>query len=252
MKLGIFGDSFATCAFDNVGYTWPRLLYKEPEIQGQVSKDENLTDCFAKPGTSAYWSFNNFINNRHNYDHIIFLTTYHNRWPLLPKEIEAYGWNIHSHDVPGFPNQLKEMNKFFYDIFDANLLRLINQSVFRQVNEICKKENKYLINVICFDEDHYDISMTDFPVFWNFNRISEKESIVLHGKNLTMREYVNDLQNYDQRHCHMGHINNMIFKNIMLDCLNNKTMNLKVDLPTSPYQWAGYDESLYQIFGLNP
>ncbi len=248
MKLGIFGDSFATCSFDNVGYTWPKLLFKEEDIDGVVSKDMRSTDCYAIAGSSAFWAYSHFINRRHLYDHIIFLTTYHNRWPLLPKEIESYSWNIHSHDVPGFPDELKHMNKFYYDIFNMDLLRLINQSIFRQVNEICKTENKYLINIICFDKDHYDFSITDFPIFYNLNLVSSGEKIVVDGEDLTMRQYVNDRQNYDRRHCHMGHANNMIFKNIMLDSLRNKTMNLQVDLYNTNYHWAGHDDSLYDIF----
>lgn len=248
MKLGIFGDSFATCSHDDVGYTWPKLLYMESEIEGQVDKNESFTTCFARPGTSAYWSYNNFINQRHRFDHIIFCTTYHNRWPLLPRDIETYGWNIHSHDVPGFPDELKQMNKFYYDIFDHNLLRLINRSIFREVNEICKKENKYLVNIICFDKDHYDQSLTDFPIFWNLHHVSENESIIINGENLTMREYVNERQNYDRRQCHMGHKNNLILKNILLDCLRNKRMDLRVDLFNTNYHWAGHDDSLYDIF----
>lgn len=249
MKLGIFGDSFASCSFDNVGYTWPKLLYAENDIDGKILNLEE-TDCYARTGTSAYWAYKHFINRRHLYDHIIFLTTYHNRWPLLPKEIESHSWNIHSHDVPGFPDDLKEMNRFYYNIFEPNLLRLINRNIFREVNEICKKENKYLVNIICFDKDEYDPSITDFPVFWNLHEVAWGEKIVLNDEVLTMKEYISERQNFDQRQCHMGHTNNLILKNILLDCLRNKKMNLQVDLYNTNYGWAGYDKSLYQIFNL--
>lgn len=250
MRLGIFGDSFAACAYDEIGYSWPKLLYNEEDIHGQVSREWKETDCYALTGTSAFWSYTNFLERRHLYDHVIFLTTFYNRWPLLPKEMEQSSWNVHSHDVRGFSDQLKYMNKFYYDIFNMELLKLINHSIFRNVNEICKKENKYLINIICFDKDDYDFSLTNFPVFYNLNEVSSGEKIVENNIPLTMRQYVNERQNSDYRQCHLGHTNNLILKNILLDCLRNKKMNLKIDLYNTNYCWAGYDRSLYEIFRL--
>jgi len=245
MTLGIFGDSYADCINDIDEYSWPSLLYKEANLGGRISKDDS--DCYGKSGTSTYWSYRNFLASRHLYDHIIFLHTFHNRWPLLPKELEGYSWNVHSHDVPGFPDELKKMNRFYYDIFDDDLLRFINYGVFRSVNEICKKEDRYLINVICFWKD-MDTSITNYPVFYNINELSWNEKIVIDGEDLTMRQYVNERQNFDKRQCHLGHKNNKIFKDIMLDCLKNQKMNLNVDLFNSNHGWAGYDDSLYEIF----
>jgi hypothetical protein len=38
-------------------------------------------------------------------------------------------------------------------VFNERLLNFISTNIFRSVNDICKKEGKYLVNVMCFDDN---------------------------------------------------------------------------------------------------
>ena len=63
MRIGIFGDSFAD---ENLrkGKSWIEHL-----------RENNDVTSFGSGGTSAEWSYNNFLNNHSDYDRIIFLAT---------------------------------------------------------------------------------------------------------------------------------------------------------------------------------
>lgn len=71
MKIGLYGDSFATSHFDDNPNSWYSILANRLNAE--------LTN-YAYGGTSVYWSYNNFLENYHEHDLNIVLITDPNRY----------------------------------------------------------------------------------------------------------------------------------------------------------------------------
>lgn len=73
IKIGIFGDSFASLRFEqeNPSLDWVSYLSKEYEVVN-----------FANPGTSIYYSVKLFLKNFTKFDKVIFVVTHPSRLTL--------------------------------------------------------------------------------------------------------------------------------------------------------------------------
>lgn len=71
MKIGIYGDSFATSHIEHNPNSWYRIL--------ATRLNAELTN-YAYGGTSVYWTYNNFLENHDKHDLNIVLVTEPNRY----------------------------------------------------------------------------------------------------------------------------------------------------------------------------
>ena len=76
-KLGIYGDSFANNNHGHVGIpeldskSWMDLLNSKFDVT-----------CYGKPGSSLYYSYQQFLISQKSYQQIIFVITTPGRWPV--------------------------------------------------------------------------------------------------------------------------------------------------------------------------
>jgi len=219
MKLGIFGDSFADPidfnASDN--FAWPVLLSKEYNFSKK--------DCYARKGTSHWWSHEQFLKNYKKYDTIIFVHTSAMRWPYLPDDETGRHWMVGEFgEIEGLVSPLlRQINPHYMNIFSEKLLNFISQNIYRSVNEICRDHGIQLINVMPFETEH---AVEDFgyPVLTGLTKISLDERVVMHGTRYTIveaLEMVGDIREYS-RYCHLNKTNNLTLFKLVNDLINNK------------------------------
>jgi hypothetical protein len=239
MKLGVFGDSFADPidfnASDN--FAWPVLL----------SKECNLTkkDCYARKGTSHWWSYEQFLLNYKKYDTIVFVHTSAMRWPHLPTEETGRHWMVGEFgDIDGLVSPLlKQINPHYMDIFSDELLNFISHNIYKSVNQICADNGIHLINIMPF-KNEYEAVNFGFPTLTGLTAISWNERVVVNDTRYTIVEalqLVNDIREYS-RYCHLNKSNNRSLFDLIKDLIVTKRDGL-IDL-NSYDCWTTEDDDL--------
>ena len=219
MKLGVFGDSFADPidfnASDN--FAWPVLL----------SKECNLTkkDCYARKGTSHWWSYEQFLLNYKKYDTIIFVHTSAMRWPHLPTEETGRHWMVGEFgDIDGLVSPLlRQINPHYMDLFSEELLNFISQNIYRSVNQICLEHGIQLVNIMPF-ETEYVVEDFGYPTLTGLTKISLDERVVINGTRYTIVEalhLVEEIREYS-RYCHLNKTNNRTLSDMMIELIESK------------------------------
>jgi len=238
MKLGIFGDSFASTLPNIIDESWPVLLYQ----YAGCTHDQPYRYLYARGGTSHWYSFTKFMENYQKYDHIVFVHSNTFRWPAMPPGLEGEAWNI------GFVDnkKMKAYNNVRKDIFPQELLSFLWVSVFKEVNRICEENDIYLINIIAFGDDpDFEIPDTKFPVLSDLNSVSKKEIVTINGRCITVFDIIGEL-GYEIRNAHLNKPNNEILAKTIYQYLKDKTLNKKVDLTVLP--WVFDDSELNEKY----
>lgn len=246
MKLGIFGDSFAspshlsTSNYDGFkrkgNFSWPVLLSKEFNFSHK--------NCHSQTGSSHWWSYEQFLKNYKKYDTIIFTHTEVTRWPHLP-EGEIGHWNIgeRGRSVEILETSLqRKINPHFIDIFSDELLNFISRNIYKSINELCLQNGIQLINIIPF-EMSYQVEDYGYPVLTGLSTISKAEKATINNKHYTILELmplVNELDFF--RYCHLNVNNNNNLAKILKDVIINRK-NGFIDL-TSYDCWTTDDAEL--------
>jgi hypothetical protein len=156
MKLGIFGDSYAdiNCPnislHDNDSQPWPKIL---ESLMGADS------EFFGVSSTSLWFSYQLFLQNYKKFDNIVFCYTEYNRWNSIsnPEFINLSTIKFKEQLV-----NLQNKDKNFIDaakklvdvhpILDSEEFNVfVYQTIFNNVNTICKTNNIKLINLMPFD-----------------------------------------------------------------------------------------------------
>lgn len=100
LKLGIYGDSFASDAHGHDDYpllsnkAWFHLLKSDYDVVSH-----------GKPGSSLFYSYQQFLSTHSNYDKIFFLTTSLERWPVPITDEQ----NRETH-IPSYTTTIKRLN----------------------------------------------------------------------------------------------------------------------------------------------
>jgi hypothetical protein len=222
MKIGIFGDSYMDFrAYQD--YAWPILLKEH-------YNDKFLIEGIS--GSSHWYSYRNFLKNFQHFDVIIFGHTSSSRWPSLPEEYKRLSYNVRSVTVGSvkIPEYLRNVNKYYNDLFPRELLSFISLNIFNSVNELCLEHNKYLINMQLFEESYHPTS-TCFPLLKNINTVSAKEILKISDtKEKSMHTVICEESNIDLRACHLSKDNNRILADILKDLIDNKKYNQILNL----------------------
>jgi len=232
--IGFFGDSYINVSSREKS-SWPLMVANLLNEKG---------DFYGLAGTSHWHSYEVFLKNYKKYDTIVFSHTSHSRWPHLPKEETGHHWQIGYEGRAGnISDFLKKINTVYHDIFSDELLTFLCSNIFKSINEICRENNIYLINVIPFGTpvDPYNTT-TDFVNIFNIDKISWKEEMQYNNKTYLVNDWLTNLQKLDPRYCHLNGRNNVILSKIVADLISSKVKNQCIDALT--YQWEYHDPDL--------
>ena len=220
MKIGIYGDSYAD----------PNPTPAEGWLTYLRNNMEYATiDQHSRAGTSHWWSYQKFIKTYKEYDTIIFCHTNPIRWPYLPKEYEGREWNT-GHMKNGGPHNFQDnINKFFQFIFPDELLQFNCLNIFKEVNEICQRENIFLINLHMETTEtlgpkySQEINNAPFSIFTGLNDLSRWEKVSHTGAVYHTVELLSKYKLFnDVRANHLSAANNSILGNLLLSTIENK------------------------------
>jgi hypothetical protein len=226
MRLGIFGDSFATATtkVDTVGSPWPLTLAEKINMVGEY---------FASPGTSIWWSYQNFLKTVDKFDVVVFTYSQHNRWHHLSEEAEGMHYLTVRNDYTSVPEPTKERNNIANILYSAHrylqseeLDLFIFQNVFNHVNALCKEKNIKLINVLPFESGEMliDYSNRVGSVIYNLNKVS-----VIEQSQLTpdqAEKFWKMISTDDKRPCHMSWYHNDLLATIITENISNEDNKL--------------------------
>lgn len=256
MKLGIFGDSYA--AFNDIDENclpWPRLL-------AQLLNDNHF-GRYAMGGSSHWYGYETFIKNYRNYDVIVFSHTNCERWPCMPPGLESKAWNIGYLPDP----DLDAINKIRKNIFSSKLLQFVSLNIVKEVNQLCKDEGIYLINIFPFTVE-FNLPSIDFPIIKNLDKVShlEKTKYLNHFPRLkfNLKDLIqtrrleekffetckiNHTIAKDFRECHLNCKNNKRLANMLYNLIVKKEHNIFIDCMAC--EWDIYDEEMDKIYEKN-
>jgi len=223
MKIGVFGDSFA----DRVD----RINNRPDESWMQCL--ENIGHevvSYGLAATSTYYSYKQFLKNYHKFENIIFCYSSLDRIHAMPKELETFS-NMRSPDdlyaskrhLTVSLEQERILNRILtgYMIsYDLEFNVFIQQKIFDDVNNLCRKHNKHLINILPFEEYNNTERCLNYEnrhgvCLYNLLKVTEKECGLIPFR--------------DRRFCHMSLENNQIFANIIMEQYENNS-NYMIDL----------------------
>ena len=235
MNIGIYGDSFADGHWADVTKqtSWPNELLRLINCNGH---------CYAASGTSTWWSYEQFLSTYKKHDVIIFCYSLAGRWPVLPDQLKGQHYNTFS-----LTGDIGKYNLIYNDIFNVTFFEFIESNIFRSVNEICKKEGKYLINLYPREPDNNSNSV-ESPIFYNLFNIAYGEKIIRNGTVFNLSQLHIDESMHDRRQCHLNNLNNKLLATIFKDAIeHHKTgifMNLYKEIP-----WHEFDPMMQSIYG---
>ena len=226
MKIGIFGDSFADCngckeRWNTPG--WSDFIKDNYDIKAGAGLSE--VTSYARSGTSTWFSRNLFLEHYKNYDVIIFSFTNAVRWPALPKHLAGREWNIgYQKDAP-HDDFLDKVNPYFFELFPEEFTYFINDSVYKEVVDLCKDNGKYLISILPFynDDDWKPSYVNDFSAITGLDDVSRREQMEVDGKLVSIWTELSNRAGGDEiRGNHLLPVNNKMLANWIIDCIDNK------------------------------
>lgn len=238
MKIGVFGDSFASLKFEqNTTPSWVDILSEKYDVTN-----------FALPSSNLYYSTNKFIDNSRSFDKIIFVVT-----------------------VPGrlhFPDWVTVDNRFKFAAGHAIAewqLKLNNST-----NQLTDTEIKAFKAVIEYYTYLDDVKFNNFIQQLMVNKIidSRPDAIVLpvskssygepklmHSASLadifdkenqawgiTATDLLNNCRDF--RNCHMTAENNLVLANKVEQWLGGEPVEIKLDEFVTPMNKEFYIRKL--------
>lgn len=228
MKLGIFGDSFAS---DQIS---PIPISGEPWVNTLTRLLDADYSLHALHGTSIWWSFKNFLKHYKNFTHIVFVYSQHNRWPFLQKQYESMHHITSKQIIPTGVSENEEKSKIAKILLDA--YPIVNdeefdlymyQKIFNDVNYICEKNNITLINFMPFDNGE----LLDYSAQKGFRIYNAIELLRYEQTKLNSKErdrFIQMMYTGDLRYCHMNWKNNKLVATRMFENFTNTNLSLDI------------------------
>lgn len=217
MKLGIFGDSFADINCISLKYhdenskPWPKTLSM------LMGADANF---FGISGTSLWYSYKLFTREYKNFDYIVFTYTNHNRWNSINDDLntlshiiskEQIEWVKQNNTDKNYIDSAKKLVDVHPILFSEEFNIFVYQTIFDNVNKICKENNIKLVNLMPFETSKkftIDISSRHGPCVCNLKKLSENEKIY------------QEFGGGDIRYCHLNPTNNNLVAKTIYDLWN--------------------------------
>jgi hypothetical protein len=219
MKIGIFGDSFASRDKSNPTDSWIDVLEKEFEVEVHSKSSSNL-----------FFSVTKFKEHYQKYDKNIFIVTSPGRIKLSDRvpvnndqqryvaTVASLDWRIHlakSHENSSNLLRAYQAVKDYYsyiqdDEFDYYIHSLM-------LNDI-KKISNNIIMIPAFKNSYPEknINMSLYDIY------------IKENKKFNFSQFSTNLK--DTRNCHMTYENNLILGNKIMNCLKTETnLELSID-----------------------
>jgi hypothetical protein len=218
MRVGIYGDSYASRHTLGKGVSWSEML---------ASQNNFTVENYGANGSSLYYSFREFERTQSQLDKIIFLVTGGARLTLnIPPEIDEYNPSLKHCTGPESLKFIIESN--FRDNFYLNKL-----------NEAVRMYYEYVL-------DHHNEDLYQQLLTKEIQRIRPDALLIpcFDNKNLkqfkyTMSNICNiDIKHYgldstkamwaDQRHGHINQQNHQIFANMISTWIDTNTFDFDI------------------------
>jgi hypothetical protein len=243
--IGIFGDSFACRAWGNdTGMSWPEILDKKHGYYRQSN--------FAEPGSSLFFSYNNFLKSLTEFDKVIFVVTSPGRFSL-PPHIEVHKQWASRHIVPvsleadfegldsiiktttnqeekdlfmSHRRALEAVENYFAYIYDDN--QDVHNNIGLLQNLMAMRPDALIIPTVrnevagMLGLPDPSIDKVKFPSV--LTDICQKE-ITVTGNDY----YALAGSGRDRRHCHMSETNNEIFADKIAEYIETGNFTLNAD-----------------------
>jgi hypothetical protein len=219
MKIGVFGDSFASGEYGPLGWASVLQTYHQYNIHN-----------FGVSSTSLFWSYQQLIENIDNFDVIIFVATSHGRlyWPdtscklhhiSSPGTIQhAIKTNPPIHELAIF----KAAEQYYLNLCNDEFDTFVHSQILTQIGKLCKKRAKKLILIPAFD-----INIRYQSVFQcSLIAVTFKELATQFGPNAAWR---NEKHFTGGRANHMSAANNIVLAGIVNKLLRNTVCSVGLD-----------------------
>jgi hypothetical protein len=219
MKIGIFGDSFASFkSEENATPTWVDILSEKYDVTN-----------FAVPGSNLYYSVITFLENNRRFDKIIFLVT-------VPGRLHLPDWvtvDINDKFVQGPVLAEWQFNNHIYLTRVESLARkaAVDYYIYLDDSKYNNFIQELMVNkVIDCRPDAVVIPVSESS-FGNNKYLNKKTLVdIFHKENLAWNETMTTLlDKLDFRNCHMTAENNVIFANKVEQWINGDTMQIDLD-----------------------
>jgi hypothetical protein len=221
MKIGIFGDSYATTFRGPDKPAWVELL----EDHGHT------VNSFAKGGTSILWSAKLLEEFASEYDFLIWCYSCSPRVTLPinePPGVLNTRWDLDSYDNESFNleetrQKIDCLKKWFRYGYDPRELKIIGESL---VDYYLKKYDNLMI-IPCFDE----------PINAEFC-MSQICMMEIEHCFPDIKDYYTFFKKYrEERSCHMSTENNQIFANLVAKNLQPGIFQTELSNFKKPGSW---------------
>ena len=189
MKIGIYGDSFASSGDKET--SWGNQLNKFYTVENH-----------GRAMTSVEWSVDKFVNTYKNYDKIVFVVTQPSRM-YFPEHPKYPHWTPFTHDL--IKNLNKQMRVEYENyirftlkyVHNDNML-MLKQTAYLNLVKTLQPQTLFISAFANCIEDYDMLTLTDIS---GLDMINPKSLNYLHS----VFE-----QNSDTRACHMNATNNLI------------------------------------------
>lgn len=227
MKIGIFGDSFASKS-----RSWWRKDNYLSWVE-HLSLKYDVTN-YSEGGSSLFYSYSQLIKNHQKYQKIVLLVTNTGRLHLPHAELV-----IHQH-VPGYPHLLNYKDRCLTTEHKILHESLMNYFIYIQnMNEESVKQRLLIEEIRRIRPDTLMIPCFDPPnacCMPEYNN-STLEDIAL--IDLKTKEW-SEIKGPDNRHCHMNLENNKIFADKIEEWLISDNFKLDIKdfvVSEKPYEY---------------
>lgn len=229
MKIGIFGDSFATNNPNNSTASWVDLLSNIHDVKN-----------FALPGSSLYYSADQFLKKHYYFDKVIFVVTDSGRLCLPNYNID--GFNRH---IAGLSNAESLLLDLKNDT-DLPKIKILKAAVdyFSYLQNL--DYNEYVHNLIINDILSKRTDVILIPTTRHHGNFYKGKSVM---QDISLKELdswstnINRTSIIDRRHAHMSEENNEIFLKNVLQWLSGVPVNIDIDDYVQPKYLDFYLES---------
>lgn len=254
MKIGIFGDSFATGSSNfKKFFMGSGQVYENPTLDWtEIIGSKYLVTNFARAGSSLMFSVKEFLRWHHDFDKIIFVITNQGRITLNDR--------LDKTDVKGdcvLPNyrhitglddvefKLKE-NFLNYSYSDAHIIKKAFQAVKQYYFFIHDLDNDCYLQSLMIDD--IKKKRPDTIIIPAFNTSFGMEKKINSMNDIMCKEndhwridesnikYFSREHYLDTRHCHLTFENNCIFAEKVLQWLNGTPFSINLDDFVTPQE----------------
>lgn len=226
--IGFFGDSWIDIHGNIDEEYWPVL----------TAKKCNLTPAYlGASGSSHYNAYKKFLKNYEKFKVIVFSHTAYTRYPCLPEEEEKkhLHWNTGQFGSRNATSEFfDKVTPYYPDLFPDDLLTFLCGNIYSDINNICLKNNIYLINVFPYDVKYTTAS--EFPIIKGLQNVSGREIIKIDGKEYNTQKWLSkSWEGIDFRMCHFNFSNHEMFSNLLSNIIKEKPYNKTYNLLKYPY-----------------